>query len=540
MFAGAGLGIALAIGLSLGPPEGALPEAPALADPQSEAPAAATAASPHSPRPATFAATAKAPPRALDAPLRQPTAASASVDPPPSPHWAKPAETRQADNRSVSVRLREPDAVRDHFANAGLSGRFLSSAEDPMALLRSVEEYRRLREPFDRIGARTYQPKHLSPAELQALLQPLLTGGSGTAGLARRIEVGRASAIVVSNPGGVGGPIVVVRDSMSVLDRIDRVVALIDVSPPQIQFEGIVARVKLTDSQPATGIDLESLCSKGMVRRAAAPSAGQTAAGSTAAVEGLKLAYLEGTARKLFDALESSGPTFVLATPRLVVPHGSKAEMAVGELAGTPSAAVSAGAGPGTPVLDESFRLRLRPLASGDGLVRLEIESDSPAQSAKPGVVVLRDGAALLIGGLVRQKKAGSQPPSKHDQFALLKKPGSAKETLERFETLVLLTTRVVAATPEGAAGMDGLGPEARGAVADGYFRAAVNAQAAGDHAGASQFVDLSLRFDPSRQAAAALRDWLWSASADSGRTASSPLSDGPAASVAVQPGRIQ
>ena len=103
---------------------------------------------------------------------------------------------------------------------------------------------------MDKIGTRIYQTNYVRAADLQALIQPLLTpNGIGTCTVTPASETGIA---VDNNKAGgdtfAGGDSLLVRDYEAVLAQVDQVVAQIDKRPMQVAIEAMILSVKLDDS----------------------------------------------------------------------------------------------------------------------------------------------------------------------------------------------------------------------------------------------------------------------------------------------------
>jgi type IV pilus assembly protein PilQ len=403
------------------------------------------------------------------------------------------------------------------------------------------EDFDDLEKALDTIGTRVYRPNYVTAAELQALIQPLVSTGSGVVAVSSAADVGIGAD--ATNAGGdafAGGEVVVVRDYEAVLAEIDQVVAEVDVRPMQVAIEAMILSVSLDDENDF-GVSFELLRDKDHVRLGWGGPLDQL---SSLAFDtgGLKFGFLDSSLGVFLDALESIGDTNVIATPRLMVLNKQRAEILIGEELGYVSTTMTeTSTTQSVEFLEVGAQLRLRPFISSDGLIRMEVHPELSTGSVEveqnftlPNKettqvttnIMVRDGCTVIIGGLMREdlQTTGKQVPF----FGNLPLVGAAfrsrDETLQRREILVLITPHIVyepETCQEGARAAcefhrrQDVYREKRSFlgkrhVGRKYFRMAQNAWAAGDRDTALRFAELSIHFDPMNRAAIDLRSDIW------------------------------
>jgi type IV pilus assembly protein PilQ len=398
-----------------------------------------------------------------------------------------------------------------------------------------------LEQAMDKVATRVYRPNYVTAAELQALIQPLLTETVGVVSVSSAAEMGIETDD--TKAGGdkfAGGDVVVVRDYRAVLAQIDQVVEEIDVRPMQVAIEAMILSVKLDDKYQF-GVNFELLRDKNNVKLGWG-----TPPGSLGEVSfekgGLKFGFLDSSLSTFLSALESIGDTNVIATPRVMVLNKHRAEIQIGEEKGYVSLTTTeTSSTQSVEFLKLGAQLRLRPFISSDGLIRMEIHpelSDGSVDTSSGFTlpnkevtqvttnIMVRDGCTVVIGGLMREQL--SNTTSQVPLLGSLPLVGVAfrnkQETTERRELLVLITPRIVyepETCREGdqaacefhrrqAVYADKMSPLGKRSVARKYFRLAQNAWATGDRERALRFIELSVHFDPLNRAAIDLRSDIW------------------------------
>ncbi|MFH1921273.1 MAG: secretin and TonB N-terminal domain-containing protein [Planctomycetota bacterium] len=404
------------------------------------------------------------------------------------------------------------------------------------------EDFDDLEKSLDTIRTRVYRPNYVTAADLEALIQPLVTTGSGVVSVSSPAEVGIAGDS--TNAGGdafAGGEVVVVRDYEAVLAEIDQVIKEIDVRPLQVAIEAMILSVTLDDGNDF-GVSFELLRDKSDVRLGWG-SPLDSLASLKFDKGGLKFGFLDSSLGAFIEALESIGDTNVVATPRLVVVNKHRAEILIGEELGYVSTTMTeTSTSQSVEFLEVGAQLRLRPFISSDGLIRMEVHpelSTGSVDTSNPNFtlpnkettqvttnVMVRDGCTVVIGGLMRDEleTTAKQVPF----FGSLPVVGvafrSRNETLKRREILVLITPHIVYEPESCEEGEKGAGefhrrqdvyreemnPLGKRHVGRRYFRMAQNAWAAGDRRAALRFAEMAVHFDPMDRAAIDLRSDIW------------------------------
>lgn len=377
--------------------------------------------------------------------------------------------------------------------------------------------------PRRAVASQIFRLSYTNADEVMKLLQPLLS------------RDGKLSATVTSQRGiatnkeAAGGNDYAAADTVVVVDypenieRMQAVVAGVDVRPQQVLIEATILAASLMDDN-SMGVDFTSLCGIDFKTITAKSPAGQSIAlgdlpadqldKSTTAVHtdfinglpqgGLKVGYIKNGVGVFIQALEQVTDTVVLANPKVLVLNKQRGEVMVGRRDGyrttitTETTTVE-----NVQFLETGTRLIFRPFIGSDGFVRLEIHpEDSTGGLTEAGLpfeetaevttnIVVRDGTTVVIGGLFRDNTR-----TKHGQVPLLGEiPGfgaafrrSRDEALKQ-EVIILLTPHVVNDLAEDKTGKQlladaerirvgirqGLQWHGRERLAQAYYRAAVN-----------------------------------------------------------------
>jgi len=404
------------------------------------------------------------------------------------------------------------------------------------------EDFDGLEKALDTVGTRVYRPNYVTAAELEALIEPLVTTGTGVVAVSSPAEAGIGAD--ATNAGGnsfAGGEVVVVRDYEAVLAEIDQVVAEIDVRPMQVAIEAMILSVNLDDKNDF-GVSFELLRDQDHIRVGWGEPL-EALSKMEFKTGGLKFGFLDSSLGVFLDALESIGDTNVVATPRLMVLNKHRAEILIGEELGYVSTTMTeTSTSQSVEFLEVGAQLRLRPFISSDGLIRMEVHpelSTGTVDTSNPNFtlpnkettqvttnIMVRDGCTVIIGGLMREEleTTGNQVPFLGNLPLVGAAFRSRNETLQRREIIVLITPYIVYEPETCEEGehaacefqrrqdvyrekMTFLGKRH---VARKYFRMAQNAWAAGDRQTALRFAELSIHFDPLNRAAIDLRSDIW------------------------------
>ncbi len=417
-----------------------------------------------------------------------------------------------------------------------------------------------IEQSLDTVGTRVYRPNYVTAAELQQLIEPLVTPQTGVVSVSSPAEVGIGAD--ATNAGGdafAGGDVVVVRDYEAVLCQIDQVVDEIDARPLQVAIEAMILSVSLDDGNDF-GLSFELLRDKDTIRLGwGTPLQSLVGPGFQFDDGGLKFGFLDSSLSVFLEALESVGDTNVIATPQLMVLNKHRAEILIGEELGYVSTTITeTAASQSVEFLEVGAQLRLRPFISSDGIIRMEVhpELSSGSVDTESGFtlpnkqttqvttnIMVPDGCTVIIGGLIREEMqtTAEQVPFLGSLPLVGVAFRTKSEKLQRREILVLITPRIVCEPESCAEGeraacefhrrqqlyAEKSSPWGKRHVGRKYFRLAQNAWAAGDRQAALRFAELSLHFDPLNRAAIDLRSSIWL-----GQRFGEHTLDGPAASL--------
>jgi len=437
---------------------------------------------------------------------------------------------------------------------------FVSRREGKFIFVGTPDEFNTLEQALDRVGTRVYRPNYVTAAELQKLIQPMLTEKIGMMGVSTPAQAGIATDSNMAGGNSLsGGDVVVIRDYEAVLTQIDQMVNEVDVRPLQVHIEAMILSVKLKDVDKF-GVNFHLLRDKPNIKFAlgAPPS---SLADFTFEKGTLKFGFLDSSLGAFLDVLETIGDTNVIATPRLMVLNKQRAEIQIGEKKGYVSTTVTeTSSTQAVEFLDIGALLRLRPFVSTDGLIRMEVHPELSDGSVEvvnnftlPNKevtqvttnIMVRDGCTVIIGGLMRENLATST--SQIPVVGNLPLVGflfrSKQETIERREVLVLITPHIVyepgtCREGEKEAGefhrrqstyADKMSPFGKRNIGRRYFRLAQSAYDAGDRDTALRFAEMSVHFDPLNRAAIDLRSDIWLGKPSGDHTLEAAAPGGPA-----------
>lgn len=418
---------------------------------------------------------------------------------------------------------------------------YVARREGPFIYVGTADEFNLLEQSLDRVGTRVYRPNYVTAAEMQKLIQPMLTEKVGVVSVSTQAEVGISSD--AANAGGdkfAGADVVVVRDYEAVLAMVDQVIAEVDVRPLQVHIEAMILSVKLKDTD-RYGVNFELLRDKHNIKLGiGAPES--TLANVKYEKGSLKFGFLDSSLGAFLDALEAIGDTNVVASPHLMVLNKHRAEIQIGEQKGYVSTTVTETASTqAVQFLDVGALLRLRPFISSDGMIRMEVhpELSDGAVKTESGFtlpekevtqvttnIMVRDGCTVVIGGLMRENLAVArqQVPFVGNLPLVGFLFRSSTETTERREVIVLITPHIVYEQGAAQAGataaceyqrrqahyFDKMTPLNKRLLGQKYFRLAQNAWTTGDSDRALRFAELAAHIDPLNREALELRSQIW------------------------------
>jgi hypothetical protein len=253
-----------------------------------------------------------------------------------------------------------------------------------------------------------YRPMTTSVLDLERLIRPLLTPGTGTA-------VSSRSALLDDDTAAGAIDALLVRDRQEVISQIDSVYADLEAAPKRVVIDALLADIALPDSVPP-GWELRES----------------------------ELGVIDGEPRAVVNSLRSLGGVTVIATNQLqIVAHQW------GQLEWTERDTILASGRDSSQHL--ATRIRIRPSLLPDGLIRLEVHPTSSrlkdattphpqfATVAFTTDVALRSGATALIAGSGEERTANPKPTRLVGKL----EPQIQPQPSIRHETILLLMPRI-------------------------------------------------------------------------------------------------
>lgn len=414
---------------------------------------------------------------------------------------------------------------------------FTARREENFIFVGTPQDFIEMDHTADRIGTRIYRPNYVTAAELQQLIEPLLTAevGKSSVTTAAATGIGSDDTVVGGDSLSVGDA-VLVQDYEQVLNEIDQVLDELDKRPLQVSIDAMILSVKLGDKLQV-GVNWQFLRNKDTIRFGigtprTVPFADPTA--PFAFTGGLTFDFLDSSLGSFLNFLETIGDTNVIASPHLMVLDKQRAEILIGAQLGYISTTVTeTSTTQSVEFLEVGAQLRLRPYISTDGLIRMEVhpELSTGAVPVREGFtlpekevtqvttnIMVRDGCTVIIGGLMREdlKTTTTQVPVVGNLPYVGFLFRNTTEDIEKREILVLITPHIVyepETCQDGECGamefhrrqavyrdhMSPLGKRYLGRI---YFRKAQAAWASGDYDAALRLAQCSVQFDPTNRAA--------------------------------------
>jgi len=286
----------------------------------------------------------------------------------------------------------------------------------------------------DELPVRVYHLNYVRSSDIKTMIKPLLSS-RGVISSSPDSAVGiKTDATEAGGNAMAGGEILIIQDQENILQAIDRVVAQLDVQPPQVLIEAVIVSVKLEKGMEL-GVNFALLDGAGKVLgvvgdgsainaaagftpagvvTTAGKLAGTSTSGFAEAANGLKFGFVGGSTTAFLRALESLGETKVLACPRLLVVNKQRAEIQLGDRLGYKTISqTSTSTTEKVEFMDVGTLLRLRPFISSDGMIRMEIHPERSSgkldvngvpQTTSTQVttnVLVPDGTTIVIAGLM-------------------------------------------------------------------------------------------------------------------------------------------
>ena len=450
------------------------------------------------------------------------------------------------------------DALRQILATQGLT--FVKEGNFYRVL--TIEQARAQELAADAIDTRVFALNHLTTAEAQRLLQPLLSAeGRLSAAIAGAGGVTTATTGTGGNTVGEAGSgqrqSIVVRDRTSVLANLERTLAQLDRPPVQVLLEATILSIDLGEDN-RLGVDLNVLGGIDFLSAGASSDltgisgydasggqldgrliSGQTFGFAGAPSQGLAFGFVQNNVAAFVDALERTTNASIVSTPRVVALNGEEAKIIGGGRCGYATVTENQNASiEQVNFLETGTQLTFRPYLGDDGWIRMDVHPQNSAGVVDPvsGIpsestteittkILMRDGQTLVLGGLI-----GESVTTTRDQIPLLGSLpwigwlfGRTTDAVTRRELVILLTPHILdpvraAAEAERTRARfaavkkshwDALSPYVRPALARRLLADAQVLQRRGEPSHALGAVERALAMDPTCADAAVLREEL-------------------------------
>lgn len=423
----------------------------------------------------------------------------------------------------------------------------------------STDQHRALLQAADALETRVFSLNHLTTAEAQQLLQPLMSAEGQLSAAAGGSGGGATSGSSPSSGGSSGRrQAIVVRDHASVIANLARTIEQLDRPPPQVLLEATILSIELGEDN-RLGVDLHVL--GGIDFNAVGAESDLTGLGGydtrgsrlddlllsgqtfgftgSPPSQGLSFGFIQNNVAAFVDALERTTNASIVSNPRVIALNGQEAQIIVGGRLGYTTVTQNQTTSIETvQFLATGTQLTFRPHVGNDGWIRMEVHPQNSSGVIDPvsGVpsestteitteILMRDGQTLILGGLI-----GESVSTAREQIPILGSLpligwlfGRMSESVARRELVILLTPHILdpveaakaaAVTRERFASTrrshwDSLSPYLRPVIAKRQLADARALRARGDLDGALGAVERALTMDPTEADAAVLRDEL-------------------------------
>jgi type IV pilus assembly protein PilQ len=246
----------------------------------------------------------------------------------------------------------------------------------------------------------------------------------------------------------------IVEDLPAYVERIARYLAQVDVMPRQVVVEANILQVALKDEN-RHGVNFNQLArvSSGQVSFETYGLASGNGLGSAVRLEG-------GDLTGLIELIKATTDTKTLASPKLTVVNGQEARISVGGKIGyLLTTATNVSTLQSVEFLDYGVELKVTPIITLDGRVLLTVAPQVSTARINPTNelpeseatelqtrVMLSDGQAIVIGGLITETNSDSQNkiPVLGDMWLIGRLFQARNQRRERSEIIVTLLPRIV------------------------------------------------------------------------------------------------
>jgi len=306
---------------------------------------------------------------------------------------------------------------------------------------------------------------YITATEADILVKPVL---SATGAIAKT-----SPSLLDTVPGEGGDTVagkdyIVVQDYPEVLEKVEQIIADVDVAPQQILLEVTILEATLNETtqfgvnwQLFGLVDDDDLFASDFIQQT----------GLAAITGGLSVGILRDHVSVVIDALETMTDTTVLANPKILALNKQAGKLLIGREDGYQT--VSQIANDGTPVQEISFlesgtKLEFRPFICDDGYIRMEIYPEqsegtvdaeglpNKSTTTVKSNVMVKDGKTIVLGGLFKEKTSltSKQVPILGDLPFIGDAFKGTDDNSNRVELIVLITPHIIS-DPEQTNGDD-------------------------------------------------------------------------------------
>jgi type IV pilus assembly protein PilQ len=356
----------------------------------------------------------------------------------------------------------------------------------------TAEEYKSIKEDTERMESKIFTLYYITAAEAKKLITPVLSKAGAIQ------DSTEAKEGISAGKEGVGGDtggnsmalhdIIVVYDYPEKIDKIEKLIALIDVRPQQVLIEATILSATLNEGMEF-GIDWNLLkgtildgtsatqdyVSDGTVDRGSAATTPITQLGSGVsgtsmessgfaqmARNGLRIGITSSNLIGFITALETVTDITILANPKILALNKQAGTVLIGQKIGYRDRTSIDSSGTATvgevSFLETGTKLSFRPYIGNDGYIRMEIyPQDSSGDLDAQGIptkttaelttnIMVKDGETIVIGGLFRDAVTStrSQIPLLGDLPLIGAAFRGTTDSNVRQEVIVMLTPHIV------------------------------------------------------------------------------------------------
>ncbi|MCD4824138.1 MAG: hypothetical protein K8S55_05985, partial [Phycisphaerae bacterium] len=356
--------------------------------------------------------------------------------------------------------------------------------EDGIIYVYSAAEFAALQMVME---TKVFHLYYLTATDAKALLEAMLTA-QGKITITPADDTGLRKCESEKRPSNAAKETIVVFDTKENLKKITRVVAEIDVRPPQVLVEATILSVLLDDDDDM-GVDLSILAgnanfnqygaTSNLGANPAIPAApgvrnfnkiqGRMGTGfsdlQTDTLGGLSLGIVSSNLAMFVRVLEETRDTTMLANPKLMIVNKQYGEVLIGDSMGYIASSETTDTSTTSTVefLETGTKLHIRPFVGKNDYIRMEIHPEisdgnvtvpAGATVALPNKttteittnVIVRDGKTIVIGGLFQERNIRHR--SQIPVLGNIPWAGSlfrnTNDNLEKRELIILITPHLV------------------------------------------------------------------------------------------------